>query len=168
MCNICTSSIRCCFMCAIFRIRCNPMHPLYGAMPSFVPVLVTRCASIAHRYTYPHLRCRTSQYLLILFPTQYLWRTILVTCPRWCETNVVLRAGPMSSYWSKLLDPFLSSTDLIFSYFCLWVGLWLIGCQLFLSMSWSLMIGCQLLLSMSWSLTDRVSITSVYELVFDW
>ena len=39
------------------------MHPLYGALPvPYVPVLVTRGAVIAHRFTYAPPRCRTSQY----------------------------------------------------------------------------------------------------------
>ena len=45
------------------------MHPLYGALPvPYVPVLVTRGAVIAHRYTYAPPRCRTSQYLLTFIP----------------------------------------------------------------------------------------------------
>ena len=50
-------------LCMLYKIRCNPMHPLYGALPvSYVPVWVTRGAMIAHRYTYAPPRCRTSQY----------------------------------------------------------------------------------------------------------
>ena len=37
----------------LYKIRCNPMHPRYGALPGlYVPVLVTRGALVAHRYTY--------------------------------------------------------------------------------------------------------------------
>ena len=37
----------------LYKIRCNPMHPLNGALPGpYVPVQVTRCALVAHRYTY--------------------------------------------------------------------------------------------------------------------
>ena len=40
-------------LCMLYKIRCNPMHPLYGSLPvRYVPVLVTRGAMIAHRYTY--------------------------------------------------------------------------------------------------------------------
>ena len=39
------------------------MHPLCGALPvPYVPLLVTRGALIAHRYTYAPPCCRTSQY----------------------------------------------------------------------------------------------------------
>ena len=49
-------------LCTLHKIRCNPMHPLYGALPEpYVLVWVTRGAVIAHRYTYAPPRCRTSQ-----------------------------------------------------------------------------------------------------------
>ena len=39
-------------LCMLYKIRCNSMHPLYGALPMpYVPVRVTRGAVIAHRYT---------------------------------------------------------------------------------------------------------------------
>ena len=47
----------------LYKIRCNPMHPLCGALPvPYGPVRVTRGALIAHRYTYAPPRCRTSHY----------------------------------------------------------------------------------------------------------
>ena len=50
-------------LCMLYKIRCNQMHPLCGALPvSYVPVRVTRGALIAHRYTCAPPRCRTSQY----------------------------------------------------------------------------------------------------------
>ena len=50
-------------LCMLYKIRCIPMHPLYGALPvPFVPVQVTRGAVIEHWYTYAPPRCRTSQY----------------------------------------------------------------------------------------------------------
>ena len=49
-------------LCMLYEIRCDPMHPLCGALPvTFVPVRVTRGAVIAHRFTYAPPRCRTSQ-----------------------------------------------------------------------------------------------------------
>ena len=37
-------------LCMLYKIRCNPMHPLYGALlEPYVPVKVTRGAVIAHR-----------------------------------------------------------------------------------------------------------------------
>ena len=47
-------------LCMLYKIRCNPMHPLYGTLP--VPVRVTCSAVIAHRYTYAPPSCRTAQY----------------------------------------------------------------------------------------------------------
>ena len=35
-------------LCMLYKIRCNPMHHLYGALPvSYVPVRVTRSAVIS-------------------------------------------------------------------------------------------------------------------------
>ena len=49
-------------LCMLYKIRCNPMHPLNDAalLGPFVPVRVTRCALVAHRYTYAPPSCRTS------------------------------------------------------------------------------------------------------------
>ena len=50
-------------LCMLYKIRCNPKHPLCGDLPvHYVPVRVTRGALIAHRYTFAPPRCRTSQY----------------------------------------------------------------------------------------------------------
>ena len=50
-------------LCMLYKIRCNPLHPLHGALPvPDVPVRVTRGAVIAHWFTYVPPRCRTSQY----------------------------------------------------------------------------------------------------------
>ena len=50
-------------LCMLYKIRCDPKHPLYGALPvSYVPVQVTRGALIAHWYTFASPRCRTSQH----------------------------------------------------------------------------------------------------------
>ena len=49
--------------CMLYNIRCNPKHPLCGALPvPYVPVRVTRGAMVAHRYSFASPRCRTSQY----------------------------------------------------------------------------------------------------------
>ena len=48
--------------CMLYKIRCNPMHPLNDALPGlYVPVRVTRGALVAHWYTYAPPRSRTSQ-----------------------------------------------------------------------------------------------------------
>ena len=50
-------------LCMLYKIRCNPVHPLNGALPGpYVPVRVTFGALVAHRCTYVPPRCRTSQY----------------------------------------------------------------------------------------------------------
>ena len=61
-----------------FNIRCNPLHPLNGALPGpYVPAKVTRSALVAHRYTYTPPRCRTLQYsrTFILFLVS-LWNNL--------------------------------------------------------------------------------------------
>ena len=50
-------------LCLLYKIRCNPVHPLNGVPPgSYVQVRVTSGALVAHRYTYAPPRCRTSRY----------------------------------------------------------------------------------------------------------
>ena len=50
-------------LCMVYKIRCNPMHPLCGSLPvPYVPVRVSRSALIAHRYTFAPPHCRASQY----------------------------------------------------------------------------------------------------------
>ena len=65
-------------LCMMYKIRCNSMHPLYGALPvPYVPVRVTRSAVIAHRYTYAPPRCRTSQYRRTFIPWSVsLWNDL--------------------------------------------------------------------------------------------
>ena len=47
----------------LFKINSNPMHPLRGALPlQYVPVRVTRGASVAHRHSFATPRCRTAQH----------------------------------------------------------------------------------------------------------
>ena len=56
-------------LCMLYKIRCNPKHPLCGALPvRYVPVRVTRGAMIAHRYTFAPPRCRTWQYRRTFIP----------------------------------------------------------------------------------------------------
>ena len=56
-------------LCMLYKIRCNPMHPLNGALPGlYEPLRVTRGALVAHRYTYALPRCRTSQYRRTFVP----------------------------------------------------------------------------------------------------
>ena len=65
----------------MLKIGCNPGHPLNGALPGpYVPVRVTRCALVAHRYTYAPPRCRTLQYNRTIIPFSVsLWND-LVNC----------------------------------------------------------------------------------------
>ena len=73
-------------LCMLYKIRCNPMHPLCGALPvPYVPVRVTRGALIAHRYTYAPPRCRTSQYrMTFIHLSVSLWSELVDPGIRWC------------------------------------------------------------------------------------
>ena len=43
-------------LCMLYKIKCNPVHPLNGALPvPYVPARVTRGALVAHRCTYARL-----------------------------------------------------------------------------------------------------------------
>ena len=66
-------------LCMLYKIRCNPKHPLCGALPMpYVPVRVTRRALIAHRYTFAPPRCRTSQYRRTFIPLSVsLWNDLV-------------------------------------------------------------------------------------------
>ena len=66
-------------LCMLYKIRCNPKHPLCGALPvPYVPVRVTSGALIAHRYTFAPPRCRTSQYRMTFIPLSVsLWNDLV-------------------------------------------------------------------------------------------
>ena len=59
----------------LYKIRCNPMYPLNGALPGpYVTLRVTRGALVAHWYTYALPRCRSSQYRMTFIPLSVsLW-----------------------------------------------------------------------------------------------
>ena len=66
-------------LCMLYKIRCNPKHPLCGALPvPYVPVRVTHDSLIAHRYTFVLPRCRTSQYCRTFIPLSVsLWNDLV-------------------------------------------------------------------------------------------
>ena len=107
--------------CMLYKIRCNPMYLLNDALPgSYVPVLVTPGALVAHRYTSAPPRCRTSQYRRTFVPSQRPSGTILLTPFSMVWDWRVSRAGPMLFSWPKLLYPYYSLLLFFtFSSFCL-------------------------------------------------
>ena len=63
-------------ICMLYKIRCNPMHHFYSALPvPYVPVRVTSCSVMTYRYTY----AEPGSTAALLFPCQHLCGTILVT-----------------------------------------------------------------------------------------
>ena len=66
----------------LYKIKCNPMHPLYGALPvSYVPVRVTCGVLDPHRYTVLVLLLAAGPRNTagLLFPPLYLCLMLLVT-----------------------------------------------------------------------------------------
>ena len=71
-------------LCMLYKIRCNPVHPVNGALPGpYVPVRVTLCALVAHRYTCAPPRSPAG----LLFLSRSPSGTILLTRIRWCGTG---------------------------------------------------------------------------------
>ena len=62
-------------LCMLYKIRCNPVHPLNCALPGpYVPVRVKRGALVVHRFTYALPHCRTSQYrITFISRSVYRW-----------------------------------------------------------------------------------------------
>ena len=110
-------------LCMLYKIRCNPMHPLCGALPvPYVPVRVTRGAVIAHRFTYAPPCCRTSQ---------YRWTFIPLLVSLWNDLSDLMFDGVgLAGFKSSanafllvlLLTHLLSPAVFPFSSFILWVG----------------------------------------------
>ena len=123
-------------LCILYKIRCNPVHPLNGAIPGpYVPVRVTLGALIAHRYTYAPPRCRTLQYSrsFIPFSSVPLERSCL-TSIRWCGTGGFQEQGQCffiglsCSIPTVVLYSFPLSLHSVYG-LVLWAGVFgLIGC----------------------------------------
>ena len=94
-------------LCMLYKIRCNPMHPLYGALAvPYVPVRIIRCALVAHRYTYAHLSCRTSQYSRTF---------ILLAVSLWNDfADPVIDGVGLASFKSRAKAFLLAKADLSF------------------------------------------------------
>ena len=112
-------------LCMLHKFRCNPMHPLCGALPvPYVPVRVTRGALIAHRYTYAPPRCRTTQYRRTFIPLSLSLWNVLVDPVFEGVGLAVSRAGPMHFCWPSCFFLFylqLFSLSLLFLYrFVVW------------------------------------------------
>ena len=112
----------------LHNIGCNPMHPLYGALPvPYVPLQVTRGAAIPHRYTYAPRRCRTSQNSRTFIPSSVSLSNDL--------SDPVLDGVGLAGFKTRanaflfalLLAHFLSPPVFPFSSFILWVGIVRLG-----------------------------------------
>ena len=95
-------------MCMLYNIRCNPMHPLNGALPGpYVSVRVTRGALVAHRYTDAPPRCRTSQYSRTFIPLSVsLWNDLANPVFDGVGLAGFKSRADAFFYWPKLLYPY--------------------------------------------------------------
>ena len=88
------------------------MHPICGVLPvQYVPVTVTRGASVAHRYTNASPRCRTSQYR----------RTFIsLSVSLWNDLADVVFDGVALAGSKSRVDAFSLATDvsLFFVFYC--------------------------------------------------
>ena len=105
-------------LCVLYKIRCNPVHPLNGAiLGPYVPVRVTRGALVAHRYTYAPPSCWTLLYSRTFIPLLVsLWNDL--ANPVFDGVGLAgFKAWPMLFYWPKLLYPNYSPTIFPFFFF---------------------------------------------------
>ena len=112
-------------MCMLYKIRCNPVHPLKGAL-----YLDHLCQCGLHAVlwspigTLMHRLAAEPRNIALLFPSRCPSGTILLTPFSMVWDWRVSRAGPMLFYWPKLLYPYCSLLLFFpFSYFCLQVGI---------------------------------------------
>ena len=109
-------------LCMLYKIRCNPMHPLFDALPvPYAPFRVTRGTLIIHRYTYAPPRCRTSQYRRTFIPLSvYLWNDLVD--PVFDGVGLAFFKSRSNAFLlAQLLSPFRPSTIFHFSSFPLQV-----------------------------------------------
>ena len=67
-------------LCMLYKIRCNTMHSLNGALPGpRLPMRVTRGALVAHRILMRRLAAEHRSTAGLLFPSQWPSGTILLT-----------------------------------------------------------------------------------------
>ena len=116
-------------LCVPYKIRCNPMHHFYGALPvPNVPVRLHSALGLTIGTLMRPLAAEPRNTAGLIFPWQYLCGTILVTTysvggGAWR----ISRAGPCAFVLVKLLAPFLSYAVIPFSSFILWVGIVVLG-----------------------------------------
>ena len=112
-------------LCMVYKIRCNPMHPLNDALPGpYVPVRLHAvpwsfiCILMRHLAAEPHSTAG------LLFPSQCPSETMLLTPYSMVWDWRVSRPGPMLFWGPKLLYPCYSLLLFFpFSSSCLEVGI---------------------------------------------
>ena len=96
-------------LCMLYKIRCNPMHPLNDAIPGpYVPV---RLHALPWSHIGIHMRRLAAEPRStagLLFPSQCPSGMIMLTQCSMVWDWRVSGAGPMLFYWPKLLYPYYS------------------------------------------------------------
>ena len=112
-------------LCVLYKIRCYPVNPNNGALSGpYVPMRITRVALVAHRLLMLLLAIEPRSTGGLLFPFLCHSGPILLTSYTMVWDCRVSRAGPLLSYWRKLLYPYYSLILFSpFSSFCLLVGI---------------------------------------------
>ena len=123
----------CSRICMLYTIRCNLMHPLYGALPVlYVSVKITCCALLAHWYTYAPSCCRFSKYHKTSIPFSVsMWNDL---------ADPVFDVVGLVCYKSRADAFFIDQAAFsFFIFYCFPFLFWLIGCKL-LSLSLALTV----------------------------
>ena len=123
-------------LCMLYKIRCNRVHPLNGALPGpYVSVRVTSGALVAHRYFHAPPRYRTSQYrMTFILHSVSLWNDLVSTvfdgvglADFKSRTNAFLLASPsLSLQWTYTIFHFLYFLSI--GWYCAAGVFGLIGC----------------------------------------
>ena len=111
-------------LCMLYKIRCNPMPPLYGALPGrYVSERVTLGALVAHRFTYAPPRCRTSQYRRTFIPLSVSLCNDLGDQLFYGVGLEGFKSRANAFLLASLLASFLPPTIFLFSSLIRWVGI---------------------------------------------
>ena len=116
-------------LCMLYKIRCNPVHPLNGALPGpYVPARVTRGALVAHRCIYAQPRCRTLQYSRTFIPFSVsLWND-LASSVLWPSTCALCASQGYTRYFDRtsvyLCASLLQNLAVPQDFYSLSVSLW--------------------------------------------
>ena len=118
-------------LCMLYKFRCNPMHPLHGAVPG--PMCQCGLHAVLRSHILIPMRLLAAEPRSTagpLYPSQSPCGPNMLTLYSMVWEWLISRAGPIFFYWYKLLYPFVFFYSFSFSllYVCrlvLWGwGIW--------------------------------------------